>query len=29
IQWIVEGQGKATITFDAIKATNRSMTIEF
>jgi len=29
IQWIVEGHGKATITFDAIKATNRSLTVEF
>jgi len=29
VQWIVEGKGAATITYDAIKATNRSLTVKF
>jgi len=28
-QWVVEGNGKATVTYDAIKATDRSLTVEF
>lgn len=28
IQWIVKGSGKATITYDALKATNRTLTID-
>ena len=28
VQWIVEGKGKATVTFDSVKAANRSLSLD-